>query len=77
MPMDPAALAAEERRSLALRMGELFLWLAALLLRGAGRGSGGGGSGATATGVRQHDGRDGAAADGRREAARWGGVLAA
>ena len=75
--MDPAALAAEERRSLALRMGELFLWLAALLLRGAGRGSGGGGSGATATGVRQHDGRDGAAADGRREAARWGGVLAA
>ncbi|WVZ51331.1 hypothetical protein U9M48_002485 [Paspalum notatum var. saurae] len=40
----PAAPAAEERRSLAVRTGELFLGLAALLVRGAGAGAGRGGA---------------------------------
>ncbi|KAJ1275787.1 hypothetical protein BS78_05G163000 [Paspalum vaginatum] len=39
-PAETAAPAAEERRSLAVRTGELFLGLAALLLRGAGAGRG-------------------------------------
>ncbi|CAL4987639.1 unnamed protein product [Urochloa decumbens] len=41
-PPDSAAPAVEERRSLAVRTGELFLGLAALLLRGTGAKRGGG-----------------------------------
>ncbi|CAL4992753.1 unnamed protein product [Urochloa decumbens] len=43
-PPDSAAPAVEERRSLAVRTGELFLGLAALLLRGTGAKRGGGGA---------------------------------
>ncbi|RCV38478.1 hypothetical protein SETIT_8G145800v2 [Setaria italica] len=43
-PPDAAVPAAEERRSLAVRTGELFLGLAALLLRGTGARRGGGGA---------------------------------
>ncbi|CAO2149168.1 unnamed protein product [Urochloa humidicola] len=43
-PLDSSAPAAEERRSLAVRTGELFLGLAALVLRGTGATRGGGGA---------------------------------
>ncbi|CAN6363110.1 unnamed protein product [Urochloa humidicola] len=43
-PPDPAVPVVEERRSLAVRTGELFLGLAALLLRGTGAKGGGGGA---------------------------------
>ena len=53
-PPDPAV---GERRSLAVRTGELFLGLAALLLRGTGAVRGGGGGGAAA--VEEVEARDG------------------
>lgn len=55
-PPDAAVPAVEERRSLAVRTGELFLGLAALLLRGTGARRGGGGGGAAVEEVEARDG---------------------